>query len=446
MGWYDSVRSFYYTWGSHFKGRYDKVIAYGVITLLSSFSLLDTCLMWANYRDLRSDDYRYALVTGHPGAFAVNALFTLSILSSVFCVIECVNILSMMTNGGHTRLPVELEQAAVLVCAGIPSGAVGLSVIMCRHGSATGYQMSGGLVTLVKSALRMYFYGWLKESRFKCERSPYRWTLKIAIYMTATSTWLMVFVIQCFAWQRGQTGGVHSAETGGSRLDAMRGISILLVGGRDFNHADRSRHIGSYFTHRIRYCPSANRISFSNDTGDASRTRPVLATDVSDVMASAAGYRVVYGCHGDYAGNVTLVLAPCPGNGTPSALMFRFRYERGSRRKRHQPYGEIRYNVATLIGDRCRHLDRPMKDDWQLHYFRIVRDRRLVNETDTADTAGTQDTFHGDTPAAGDTQDTHEDTQDTDNNGCVDARLEQAWVQDCFPPIPHYDHQLDVCG
>ena len=364
---------------------------------------------------------RFGLVTGHAGNLAVQALFILSISSSMFCGIECVNILSMMTNGGHARIPVEFEQAVVLLCSGIPIGAINLSIVMCRHDDATVFQMIAGVVTILKSALRMYFYGWLKERQFKYERSMYKWTLKIAIYITASCCWLMLVLIQCFAWHHERQGGVHSASTVTGRIHAMDGVSILLVSRHDFDHDDQTRHIGSYFSHDISYCNATCRISFSNDTSDETQTRPILVANISAIIATAGnGYTVTYGCHSNNAMNNTFFLSQCRN---AESLKFTFFYSYQPWKRYHQPFGEIRYNIARFSqNDKCEPLMRDLSEEWELHYFRIFLDNRISNITEVSPTSGF-----------------------TNSTDCVPAHLEQAWEQVCFPPVPNFDPLLNVC-
>jgi hypothetical protein len=281
--------------------------------------------------------------------------------------------------------------------------------------------MVSGIVTIMKSALRMYFYGWLKEHQFKHERSMSKWTLKIAIYMTASCTWLMLFLIQCFAWHHEKLGGVHSAKTEPGRIKAMDGISILLVNRHDFDHDEETRHISSYFSHDIQYCNSTNRISFSNDTSDETWVRPILVANISDIIATSdKGYTMTYGCHKNNAINNTFFLSQCKN---ADWLKFKFFYNYQLRKRYHQPFGEIRYNIATFSQNNCEPLTGALKNDWELHYFRIFLDSSTSNATDIQPTSGYNKTVD-----------------------CVPAYLEQAWVQLCFPPIPKFDPSLDVCG
>ena len=100
------IKRFRASWGTQFVGRYDKVIASLLILMLVVVSTIDVVVDWLNYEDLNAEDWRYSLLVGLPRRRSLHALFFFNVVGSITFVLELINSVSLMTNGGHTRVEV----------------------------------------------------------------------------------------------------------------------------------------------------------------------------------------------------------------------------------------------------------------------------------------------------------------------------------------------------
>lgn len=87
-------------------GKHDKVILASLFFCLVCVSLVDLAIDWLNYLDLCDLDLRYGLAIGPPSPSSLFALLFFNIVGSLTFVLELVNSLSLLTNGGHMRLEV----------------------------------------------------------------------------------------------------------------------------------------------------------------------------------------------------------------------------------------------------------------------------------------------------------------------------------------------------
>lgn len=241
-----SLRNFYSKWGTGFLGRYDKLHAYGILSLLLLVSTVDMIVDWVNYAQLSAvDGFEYALVAGPPQTLAIHTLLFFNVCGTLFYVVECVNTLSIMCNRGHTKLAIELEQTLVILLEEIPLAAANLGIVVCRNDSGSAHQMACVLLALLNTALRLYFYNWVKEWRFKMEKTDLQSTVKSAIYAMTSGFWLMLFATACFTWSHEEAGDrkamMMSAGKEQQSAAFFAGVSILLLKYPHFPYSPRQK-------------------------------------------------------------------------------------------------------------------------------------------------------------------------------------------------------------
>lgn len=134
------LRIVYMSWGKDLHGKHSKLTAYILIFVLNFLSIMDIFLDWENYKDLSNKEYMYSIATGPPKSLDVNMLLVFTLVATVMCVIECMNTMTLICNGGHMKIPVELEQIMSLLLCQIPQATINLAISMCRNDILTNHQ------------------------------------------------------------------------------------------------------------------------------------------------------------------------------------------------------------------------------------------------------------------------------------------------------------------
>ncbi len=437
-GW-KILKSIHTSWGTQFVGRYDKAIAYGLILLLSFFSFLSNVLDWENYLDLASVDYRHSLLTGPPKPQALHTLFVCCVMGSVVVAIETVNAFTMMCNGGHVRIPVEVEQAIALLVVEIPLAAANLAIVMCRQNHVTAYQVLAGCVAMIKSGVRMYFYGWFKERYFKYERTMLRWTIKAAIIVSASGPYFIHFLIQCFTWHHATMAAPNSALSGSPP------ISIFLINSEEVP-VSKYGHVTNFsiaVDNQLMGIPK-NVSKPDLDLGNqwlvedirtlASLPDPFLTAyyDCQNTVTHAS-----YETKPDVTPKIHLYRFQHPPTCTSkSKLKFIFRYERNLGTSKRQPFGEIQYGVAQIgvKQDQCYELESsPFEGGkWQLKFLRASVYNNTISKDVNEDNAYAIE----------------EDLVPLEVTEPLFSKamsLDSPWQETCVLPELHFSRYISVC-
>ena len=379
----------YSGWGRQFTGRYDKMVGYCLLGVLLTLSLCDMGADWGCYTALSGVGPQQALGAGPPPDTALSILLFINIIGTVLFIMEVGNAMTLMANGGHVRLPVEVEQGVVLVLEELPLAAINLAIIICRGDHALPEQATSGLFALINTGTRLYFYGAFKEYKFKYERTMIRNTLKIAVYVTASALWLMLFFTQVFTWQHVATG--NQAQTGRpiTASNVTSGVSLLLMKQPPF---------------RVMPCHK-----FTNKSAEGVLEKeglhghaPWLIEDVSQMINSQDDVIKDFPCDTKRS----LTLQGCREEA--EKVRFVFHYD-----SHVHPYGRLNYHLASISnnGTKCQPLG-ALADGWALYY--VTMTFLNPNMTVGGEEAG-------------------------------DMLVSSAWPHTCRSPIPGYERKLNPC-
>ena len=350
-GW-TPIKQAYTSWGTQFTGKWDKLFAYGLALLLLFFSTLDVIIDWSNYTDLKTDDFQYGLVVGPPKPVALTSIFVFCIIGSILYALEVANVLTLMCNGGHVRIPMEVEQSLVLILEEIPLAAANLGIVMCRYDIITPTQTTTQVTALLSTTMRMYFYGWAKEYQFKYERSTYRVTLKVALYVTASVVWIMLFLVCCFTWNHARLSSAEFA-TQELKLKLMNGTSVFLI------KMPEEDPFGKYG--KVRNWSLTDMDSVEDVENNW------LVRDLDNVI-KAAGQKAMrtYSCtKGDPSRKIPI----CHRHNTKE-VKFLFYYRNKSFMTSRSPFGELKYNYAPVkTNGTCVYQTEDLPPDWFLYFL-----------------------------------------------------------------------------
>ena len=305
-----------------------------------------------------------------------------------------------MWNGGHTRLPIELEQGVVLLLEEIPLAACNLSIASCRSDMLTIRQTTAGVLALFSTATRLYVYAYSKRRLFKFEDvSTLKTTLKVAVYMSVTAVWVMLLVINAFTWDHQRRSDVTdhvTDKTTTERHHLFGGVSIFIL--RSMKTPKSGALLTNAFLH----------------TSGATVDNNCLVGNIELLVGSDAVVARNYACPPE------VEQWPWQPQQCRLADMLRFVF-RHVRRNRHnaiEPFGEIAFNVAMVTNktsdapSRCTVLT-DQRDDWTLHYVNAT----LVLGSPKSEIA-TMLTMHDQL---------------------------KPWQHTCVTPTPRFDPTLPVC-
>ncbi|KAI0218061.1 hypothetical protein LSAT2_030171 [Lamellibrachia satsuma] len=295
----------------------------------------------------------------------MQALLVFTVIGTIFCLVECINAASLMWNGGHTRLPVELEQGVVLLLEEIPLAACNLSIAACRSGTLTPRQTTAGVLALLSTATRLYVYAYAKRRCFKFEEaSTLKATLRAAVYASVTAVWIMLVVINAFTWDH--ESRVHETDHVTSEMTAQRhhlfgGVAIFIL--RSIKTPKGGDRLKNALLH----------------TSGATVEKNCLVADIEQLVGNDSVYTRHYTC----PPAVEQWPWQPPQCRIATRLRFVFSYARRHRHRTMEPFGEIAFNVAMMTNDisdvsspiRCTPLT-DHQDDWTLHYVNatLIRD------------------------------------------------------------------------
>ena len=258
-------------------------------------------------------------------------------------------------------IQVEVEQIFVLLVEEIPLAAINLSIVVCRNDFLTYKQMLAGLFGMLSCSCRMYVYGWIKEKLFKFDRNMVSWTIKIATYVSASTLVFIYFIVQCFTLTRaGHSEGLWWTG-GGSGSDGKEGgmttgVSIVLFSPQSIATLEQ-------------FGPLNGSINSALAKQSLAWDKPWLVRDISEVInAGENGLTAYYDC------DQFALESPVECAGI-TRLLVKFVYAQQSW-DAHQPYGQLRYNVATgsrrrshgnatLTVSRCSELRTRLADSWK---------------------------------------------------------------------------------
>ena len=274
----------------------------------------------------------------------------------MFCLLECINAASLMWNGGHTRLPIEVEQCVVLLLEEIPLAACNVSIATCRSGTLTTSQTTAGILALLSTVMRLYVYVYAKRRCFKFEEaSALKSTLKMAVFVSVTAVWIMLLVINAFQWHHAR----HSPVTTHVTL-AMTSQHHYLFGGVAIFilRSTKTPKDGVHLTKALLR------------TYGATVENNCLVDNIEQLVANDDLHSRYYSCRP--------VVEQWPWQPrqcrSASKLHFVFRYARPLTPNEMEPFGKITFNVAMMTSDTSSPTTRctPMNgypEGWTLHYI-----------------------------------------------------------------------------
>lgn len=270
----------------------------------------------------------------------------------------------------------EVEQIIVLLVEEIPLAAVNLRVVLCRGDFLTAHQTLAGLTGMLSCVCRLFVYGWVKERRFRFDRTLVSWTLKIAAYISASLLVVVFFALQCFALNK-----TVSQSTGRLWLDtrsARAGVSVFLLSPSAAAIVDErlGRSTGEQQHHKAN-CS----INFAVVRQSLAWDEPWLVRDLGDIArAGDSGLTAYYDC------DPFALESPVECADT-TRLLIKFVYHppATATEQTRLPYGQLRYNVAagsrrrfhgnassassslqaTTSSSRCQELGAPLAGGWQ---------------------------------------------------------------------------------
>ena len=332
----------------------------------------------------------------------MQALLAFTLIGTMFCLLECINAASLMWNGGHTRVPIELEQCAVLLLEEIPLAACNVSIATCRSGALTRSQTTAGILALLSTAIRLYVYVYAKRRCFKFEEtSALKATFKLAVFVSVTAVWIMLLVINAFQWHDARhspvTDHVTPAMTA-HRHHLFGGVAIFIL------RSTKTPKAGVHLTKALLR------------TYGATVETNCLVDNIEQLVANDALHSRYYSC--------PPVVEQWPWQPrecrSASKLHVVFRYARPLTPDEMEPFGEITFNVAMMTSEtsdassktRCT----PMNghpDGWTLHYINAT----LIRGSPKSDIAMM----------------------------AIEYDLMKPWERTCVTPTLRFDSALPVC-
>ena len=362
-------KAIYSRWGTKLNGKYDKLCAYGALVILVFFSILDTLYDWQNYKDLTKSDYKYSIATGPPDPTSVEALLVFTVIGTLLCIGEIFNAFSLMCNGGHTKVDIEVEQLVTMVACQIPQASINMAICLCRNNHLTNHQSVSLLMSLINVTLRLYIYGCAKERLFPIERPGAKKTLKMALYVTASVVYICMCMTQVFIWDHGRVTKGHFLRQY-AKQDVMKGVSISLV--RLATHTE----------------PLTNRdYPYNSPWGNAKKIQPWLVQNITDIYTSRSGIVKYYRCNT----SADIFEPPsCNKYNASIVLKFRFFYHSHPAHFHINPLGEILFNYGLLVNNIevdnrtfCEPSTGNLENGWHLKYYRfqIINNRWIGPST-----------------------------------------------------------------
>ena len=362
----------------------DRQLTLAILGIMLTMSTIDMIADWINFAYMDTVPLMYGLVTGGPSVGALAALLAFNIIGTLLYAMECVNTVTILTNARHTRLPIQYEQAVVLILEEIPLVATNINIVACRLHHVTSMQLFASTCAIVNVAIRLYVYGWFSqcENRWP-DKSTYENTVKVATYTSVSMLWLALVLSLGFLLKSPQTGYHHA-----NKYNALQNPPPYLNDVSLFLLFDDRPKPGT--------APQPEEVNLHLSIGrqKLDESSPWLVQDIAHI--AHAGKQ---GAHYSYQCPAGMALKP-PACSGASSLKFRFKYLADTD---VGYYGMIKYNFAKI--------------DRKTHHCEVVTDKLNVS-------------WH---------------LMYAHCNQAEDEGLRTPWMRVCNPPVPEYDKSMTVC-
>lgn len=361
----------------------DRQLTLAILGIMLGMSTLDMIADWINFAYMDTVPLMYGLVTGGPSVAALAALLAFNIIGTLLYAMECVNTVTILTNARHTRIPIQYEQAVVLILEEIPLVATNINIVACRLHHVCSLQLFASTCAIINVAIRLYVYGWFSqcENRWP-DKSTYENTVKVATYTSVSMLWLALVLSLGFLLKAPQTGYHHATKYNPQNPPPyLSDVSVFLL------FDDRPKP-GT--------APQPEDVNLHLAIGKQKldENSPWLLRDISHVAhAGKVGVKASYKC----SKGASLLPPACKG---ASALSFRFVYQADTE---VGYYGKIKYNFGRIDADsnQCNLAQDQLNVSWHLMYAYS--------------------------------------SQNEDNG------LRTPWMTVCNPPVPEFDKKMTIC-